>query len=706
MVSKSLNGSDWGSTTTIGSATTYTTNISLISLDQGVNKVSNNQNGSDVNNHLKKRKSISTSAMEGVRSVSRNVFSKKQLYKKVPILDWLPKYDVQTGVSDLIAGVTVGLTVIPQGIAYALIAKLPPQYGLYSAFMGCFMYVIFGSCKDITVGPTAIMSLLTAEYASKDPAFVVLLTFVTGLIIMLLGFLRLGFVIDFISVPVTAGFTSAAAITIASGQVKSIFGLKIKHHINDSHTEGIAGTWIEVIENFDSVRVNDTILGLSCIVILLCMRALKNVNWFDSSPESPTTCQSFCMRSCNEKVRKVLATLIWVISTARNAIIVVICTFLAYGCDPKGGEGKSNRNTTFILTGFIDSDFPHNFKPPPFSFNDTSSVPNKFYAFGDMVSELGSAVIILPLLAILENVAIAKAFSGGKPVDADQEMVALGICNFMSSFVSAMPITGSFSRTAVNSASGVKTTFGCLWTGALVMLTLGLIMPYCAYIPKASLAAVIITAVIFSVEYEVIRPMWRSKKTDLIPAFATFFCCLFWALEWGILVGVGIQVLLILYHVARPGVNVDLRKLNGFIDAEAGQFLFVTLDRALIFPSVTYVRHKINKAGIREGQSKLPLVLDCSHISTADFTAANGFKAMITDFRRRNQPIIFYNTTPSVIDTFLGVNIEEFVVVHSLEELNEHLRGLMGHDEEDPSPVDSLSVSMMKNNGDSGTQTQ
>ena len=97
-------------------------------------------------------------------------------------------------------------------------------------------------------------------------------------------------------------------------------------------------------------------------------------------------------------------------------------------------------------------------------------------------------------------------------MDADQEMVALGICNFMSSFVSAMPITGSFSRTAVNSASGVKTTFGCLWTGALVMLTLGLIMPYCAYIPKASLAAVIMTAVMCSVEYEVIRPMWRSKS--------------------------------------------------------------------------------------------------------------------------------------------------------------------------------------------------
>ena len=120
------------------------------------------------------------------------MFSKKQLYKKVPILEWLPKYNLEKGVADLIAGVTVGLTVIPQGIAYALVAKLPPQYGLYSAFMGCFMYMIFGSCKDITVGPTAIMALLTSEYASKDPAFVILLTFLSGLIIMTLGFLRLG----------------------------------------------------------------------------------------------------------------------------------------------------------------------------------------------------------------------------------------------------------------------------------------------------------------------------------------------------------------------------------------------------------------------------------------------------------------------------------------------------------------------------------
>merc|ERR1719291_1624021 len=139
----------------------------------------------------------------------------KQVKKKEPILTWLPKYNVDSAVSDVIAGVTVGLTVIPQGIAYALVAGLPPQYGLYSAFMGCFVYCAFGSCKDITIGPTAIMALMTSVHAQYGPQYAVLLTFLSGIIILLCGLLQLGFLIDFISVPVIAGFTSAAALTIA-----------------------------------------------------------------------------------------------------------------------------------------------------------------------------------------------------------------------------------------------------------------------------------------------------------------------------------------------------------------------------------------------------------------------------------------------------------------------------------------------------------
>ena len=196
---------------------------------------------------------------------------------------------------------------------------------------------------------------------------------------------------------------------------------------------------------------------------------------------------------------------IWIVCTARNAIIVFGCLILAYAFDPDVEWGADE--TTFKLTGNISAGLP-DFELPPFE----TTYEGQNFDFGEMISELGSACIVIPLVAILENVAIAKAFSGGKPVDANQEMIALGLCNFFGSFVSAMPTTGSFSRTAVNASSGVKTTFGGVYTGILVLLTLGVLMPACAYIPKATLAAVIITAVIFSVEHHVIKPMWQASS--------------------------------------------------------------------------------------------------------------------------------------------------------------------------------------------------
>jgi len=150
-------------------------------------------------------------------------------------------------------------------------------------------------------------------------------------------------------------------------------------------------------------------------------------------------------------------------------------------------------------------------------------------------------------------------------VDANQEMVALGLCNVAGSFFQSFPVTGSFSRTAVNAASGVRTPLGGVYTGLLVLLSLQFLLPYCAFIPKASLAAVIITAVIFSVEYHVVRPMWRSKRSDVAVGFISFFICLFWELEYGILLGAFCQVLIVLYHTARPKVVVTHEQVSELI---------------------------------------------------------------------------------------------------------------------------------------------
>jgi len=649
----------------------YSDDPKLSSPDHGLNGVKADKSATDVSSSNDDQKEMSL-----ISRWARKTFTKKQLYRKVPILEWAPKYTLNYFLSDAIAGTTVALTVIPQGIAYAIVAGLPPQYGLYSAFMGGFVYCIFGSSKDITVGPTAIMSLMTAEYAATGhgsgaatpPELAILLAFTTGIVVFLFGILKFGFLIEFFSVPVIAGFTSAAAISIASGQVEKLLGLTIK---NSTDIPGVVGDYVNVFENIESFRWQDFVLGTISMVILLLLRELKNVTWFKEvdpeTAESATWCQSYWARK-SPLVRKIAEKAIWFTSIARNAIIVVISLLIAYLLDAESALD----DTTFTLTGNITSGFP-NVGLPPFSYEEDGHE----YNFTDMLSKLNSALIIIPIIAILENVAIAKAFAGGKHVDASQEMIALGLCNFAASFFQAYPTTGSFSRTAVNNASGVKTTAGGVFTGLVVILALVVLMPACAFIPKATLAAVIITAVIFSVEFEYIMPMLRSKKTDLFCAFVTFCCCLFWALEWGILVGVGVHVLFIMWDTAHPNLRVQREHLSG----PGTAYIVIRVDRSWIFPSVQYVRNIVNKVGVRQGEARTPVVLDCSHIYTSDFSAALGSKAMAADFQRRDQPLFFLDIQESVKKIFDGAGHGEVVTVDGSEELRTKLEELFSTQE-------------------------
>jgi solute carrier family 26 (sodium-independent sulfate anion transporter), member 11 len=185
--------------------------------------------------------------------------------KKFPIIQWLPKYNSADAIGDLVAGFTVGLTVIPQALAYAEIANLPAAYGLYGSFLGCFVYIFLGKTKEIPIGPTAISSLLVMQAAEGIWQLAVLLCLLTGIIELFMGLFRLGFIVDFISWPVSSGFTSAVALIILTSQVHDVFGIKTK-----------GGTfiqmWMSIGENFHNIRIGDTVLGLSSIVILLLMR--------------------------------------------------------------------------------------------------------------------------------------------------------------------------------------------------------------------------------------------------------------------------------------------------------------------------------------------------------------------------------------------------------------------------------------------------
>lgn len=443
------------------------------------------------------------------RSTCSNIFRLKTLQKRFPILVWLPQYKKDYIFGDIVAGISVALTVIPQALAYAGIAGLDLQYGLYACFLGCFIYIFIGSSKDVPIGPTAISALLSFQIAGGSWQLATLLTFLTGLIEILMGVFRLGFLIDFVSGPVGAGFTSAVSLIIFSSQMKDLLGI---------HTSGntFLQVWISIINDIHNISWPDFVLGLICIVLLLSLRALAACSL--GPKENKTTCQ------------KLLTGIFWTVGTARNALLVCGTAGLGYWLSVSGNENLVR------TVGFVPKGMPE-FRPPPFHMDavvneTTGELVQDAQSFWDMVTTLGSGLIVVPLIALLETMAVVQAFgkcsnshssealisflvsplADGKPTDATQELIASGICNVANSFVQGLRSNGGVARGAILNASGVRTQLSNLYTGVIVIIALLYLTPCFYYIPKAALAAIIIAAVVFMVQYRVIKPMWHSKS--------------------------------------------------------------------------------------------------------------------------------------------------------------------------------------------------
>ncbi|EDW48355.1 sodium-independent sulfate anion transporter [Drosophila sechellia] len=528
-----------------------------------------------------------------IRDGGRKLCRPSTVTNKFPILKWLPRYRLEYIMQDFIAGFTVGLTTIPQAIAYGVVAGLEPQYGLYSAFMGCFTYIVFGSCKDVTIATTAIMALMVNQYATISPDYAVLVCFLAGCIVLLLGLLNMGVLVRFISIPVIIGFTMAAATTIGSAQINNIVGLT-------SPSNDLLPAWKNFFTHLTSIRLWDALLGVSSLVFLLLMTLVKDIKWGNR--------------------------IFWkYLGLSRNALAVIFGTFLAYILSRDG-------NQPFRVTGNITAGVPP-FRLPPFS----TTVDGEYVSFGEMISTVGASLGSIPLISILEIVAISKAFSKGKIVDASQEMVALGMCNIMGSFVLSMPVTGSFTRTAVNNASGVKTPLGGAVTGALVLMALAFLTQTFYFIPKCTLAAIIIAAMISLVELHKIKDMWKSKKKDLFPFVVTVITCMFWSLEYGILCGIAANMVYILYSSARPHVDIKLEKINGH------EVSVVDVKQKLDYASAEYLKEKVVRfLNNQNGETQL-VVIKGEEINSIDYTVAMNIVSMKGDLEALNCAMICWN---------------------------------------------------------------
>ncbi|XP_065557313.1 sodium-independent sulfate anion transporter-like isoform X2 [Artemia franciscana] len=556
------------------------------------------------------------------KRLAKKIFCKKTLYKRLPILKWVEEYKLSYIVPDFIAGCSVGLTLVPQGIAYAIVAGLPPQYGLYAGIMGCYVYALLGSTAYLTIGPTALLSISTYSATSTlGPSAAVFLCFMSGIIETLLGIFNLGFLLDFISPAVIDGFTSAAALTISSTQLGSLFGFTVE-------AEGFFNTLIEFFHHIGELQVPDTVMG---IVSLICLFGMKYIGTIKIAKEGT--------------IYTILNKFMWFIGVSRNAIIVFVCAGIAVGTgDPD----------QFNLVGNITAGLPP-FTPPPFQIvNETTN--ELILGFGGLLQETSFSLIIIPAIAILESVAIAKAFAKGKRLDVSQEMIAVGVSNIAGSFISSYPVTGSFARTAVNAASGVKTPISGAVTGTLLVLSVAFLTPYFYYITKASLAAVIIAAVISMLEYHVVMPMWRTNKVDLVPLATTFFVGLAYNLELAMIVGAAVHILIMSFGNARPKVSIDISEKP---DART---LVVRPRENLVFPSSDYFVSLVTKKAKNAGTINT-VILDLSLVSRLDYAGAKMLKSLSDEFNKSDIAVTATNMSKEVRKTLTGIHPKNLKII-------------------------------------------
>ncbi|KAG0335653.1 hypothetical protein BG000_007345 [Podila horticola] len=457
--------------------------------------------------------------------------------ERLPIIKWLPKYNRRWAVRDIIAGVTVGLIVVPQGMSYAKVAGLPVQHGLYSAYIGAIFYCFMGTSKDLTIGPTAVISLVTGELVAElagrfTPAQVAGIScLAVGALIAILGVLRLGIILDFFPTTVLVGYTTGAAVTIIIQQVPKWLGVP-----NINNREPIYKILINMFKAFGTLSWLDLVFGLVSAFILVTI-GLAVDRWGRGRFS------------------------IQMIKISRFFIVTVLATVMSYVVNINAPlDAKGDIIPRISILKKVPSGLP------------TPAVPDLTVS---LIGEIAPKILAITLATILEHIAIAKAFARRNryQIDANQELLTLGLANVTASFFGAYTVTGSFSRSAVKFQCGVKSPFAGFVTGALVILAIFFLTPVFFYIPDAALSAVIMVAVSTLVSPpSVFYQYFKINLWDFLSAMVALFVTIFVSVETGIASGVGFSLVVLLFRVARPNFHV-LRQLKDrpdvFVDESA-----------------------------------------------------------------------------------------------------------------------------------------
>lgn len=542
-----------------------------------------------------------------------------QLTKFFPILNWLSNYKKSFLKGDISAGLTVGVMLVPQGMAYAMIAGLPPVYGLYAAIFPQVIYAIFGTSRQLAVGPVAMDSLLVAAGVSTMAsvgsdeyiAIALMLALLMGIIQLLFGLLRLGFLVDFLSKPVITGFTSAAAIIIGFNQFKHIFGVDIER--SSSIVELLGG----VFTNLSNVNLVTLVIGVLGIIV---MKGVKKIH-----------------------------------SAIPGALVVVILgiVFVEF-------LGLAESYDVLII-GEVPSGLP-SFKIPELNM--------------DLASKLLPMAMTLGLIAFMEAVSVAKSLEakhkGEYELNNNQEMVALGLANIVGSMFGSYPTTGGFGRSAVNDSAGAKTNLAALISASLMVLILLFLTPLFYYLPKAVLGSIIMVAVFGLIDFKFPKHIWKTNRQDFLIYLGTFLFTLFVGIKEGIFAGVLISLLTILYRNAQPHFAVlgklpdskDYRNIERFESVIQREDIFVLrYDSPLYFVNAANFLDAVKKELDPRSNVKF-FVLHCGSISYLDVSALEKLNDLVQYLDENQVQYAFTGVIGPVRDFLTKVGFVKKVGAH------------------------------------------
>ncbi len=563
-----------------------------------------------------------------------------RLQRIVPMLNWASGYSRDQLRGDVVAGLTTAVMLIPQAMAYAMLAGLPPIVGLYASTIPIVLYSIFGSSRELAVGPVAMVSLLVASAltplaesgSAEYVAYAVVLSLLVGLLQLGMGIVRAGFLVNFLSHPVISGFTSAAALIIGFSQLGHLLGLSIprSHHV---HT-----IVLEAVRKLGEISPITAAIGVGSMVALV---ALKRY-----APRWP-----------------------------RALLVVGTATVLVWGL------GLNSQGVAIV--GTVPAGLP-GFAWPSFD--------------GEVLRSLLPTALIISLVGFMESVSVAKAFAARKryEIDANQELVGLGLANLAGSVFHGYPVTGGFSRTAVNAQAGARTGLAGILTAGVIAITLVFFTELFFFLPRAVLAAVIMTAVFGLVDIAEVRHLWAVDRADLALLVLTFATTLSLGIEAGIGVGAGASLLWFVVQTTRPHTAVlgrmpdDTTYRNLERHPEARRIrgvLILRVDASLYFGNVNFLKETITRHLGCEAKVR-HVVIDATSVNRLDSSASAAIVQIYEDLRRRHVGLHFAGVKGPVLDAMrrggldrtLGGHADHASVHAAVRHITDE-HDLEGHDE-------------------------